>query len=365
MDVIFDYQIFRLQKYGGISRYFIELAKHLQHINGCNPFIIATNSINEYLHELHNEKIYHEESYLLKKATYNRFWDYRDEYAELLLNLKINKQSILHETYYTHRLPSKLKRVITIHDMIYELKGQNLSEKELVLNTKKEAIEQADHIIAVSENTKQDLLQFYPEAKNKVTVVHHGITKTQHKQIMPFNNDKPYILFVGNREGYKNFESLLEVYIANSEINKNFDLICFGGDSFYNNEIESINKYNLQFQVKHLKGNDDLLNSLYKGASVLAYLSNYEGFGLPVLEAMWLNCPVICSNGSSLPEVAGNCAQLINVEDKQEILNALNKILFSKDNFKDMIDAGKNRAESFSWQKCAEETYNVYKGLQN
>ena len=365
MDVIFDYQIFRLQKYGGISRYFIELAKHLQHINGCNPFIIATNSINVYLHELHNEKIYQEESYILKKATYNRFWDYRDQYAELLLNLKSNKQSILHETYYTHRLPSKLKRVITIHDMIYELKGQNLSEKELVLHTKKEAIKQADCIIAVSENTKQDLLQFYPEAKNKVTVVHHGISKIHHEFILPFNNNKPYILFVGRREGYKNFEALLEVYTSNSKIHTNFDLICFGGDPFDNYEIERINKDDLQLRVKYLKGTDDLLNSLYKGASVLAYLSSYEGFGLPVLEAMRLNCPVICSDGSSLPEVAGNCAQLINVDDKQEILNALNEILFSKEKFNEMIDSAKQRAEHFTWQKCAEETYNVYKGLQH
>lgn len=365
MNIVFDYQIFRLQKYGGISRYFIELAKHLQQIDGCNPKIISTNSINEYLKELQNTKICSPENYILKKLAYNRYLDYRDKYAKLLLDCKSNKNSILHETYYTNRIHTKLKKVITIHDMIYELIHNSSEGEKFVIQTKREAIQQADHIITVSENTKLDLLKFYPEVKDKVTVVYHGISSIDVNSIPSFDNSRPYVLFIGNREGYKNFEALLEVYVSSSKIHQDFDLICFGGQPFYEHELKIINDYNLSHQIKQINGSDDLLNSLYKGASSLAYLSTYEGFGFPVLEAFRLNCPVVCSNLSSLPEVAGNCAQLINVDDKHDILNALDNILFHRDNFAEIINKARQRAESFSWKKCAEETHQVYQKIKN
>jgi len=365
MNVFFDYQIFYLQKYGGISRYFVELAKHLNQIKDCEAKIIAPYHLNEYLQGSYPKTNSYTLNSALKKILYNRYIDKRIFVNEQAARLacQLHKPSVLHETYYTNRFKIKAPKVITIHDMIYELFSGHSEEEKHNIENKKRAILEADAIIAVSENTKKDLISLYPQATNKTSVVYHGIKHIDEKSIKPYKNLKPYILFVGNRDWYKNFSILLEVYTANPDISSNFDLICFGGRNFTVEEQSLIDKYHLSSQVKLLKGDDLLLNQLYKGASVLAYLSKYEGFGFPVLEAMNFNCPVICSKGSSLPEVAGNFATLIDVSEKQEVEKALKNVLFYPDVETRSNKQIKEWISNFTWSKCASQTMEVYKKL--
>lgn len=365
MNVFFDYQIFYLQKYGGISRYFVELTKHLNQITDCEAKIIAPFHQNEYLLNKESEAFSIPLNPLLKKLSYNRLIDKRLFMNEWMARkaCEQNTGSILHETYYTHRFKVRAPKVITIHDMIYELYSTNSEAEKKIIKNKKQAIIEADKIIAVSQSTKKDLISLYPQVKDKIEVVYHGISEVDTESISAYPHAKPYILFVGNRDWYKNFESLLQVYCQNKEIQSEFDLVCFGGQDFTPSELEFIKKYNLSSKIKLVKGSDHLLNQLYKSASVLAYLSKYEGFGFPVLEAFRCGCPVICSNSSSLPEVAGNFATMIDVSDKQEIESALKKVLFSSNSTTDLKSQTKHWVNSFTWEKCALETHKVYSSL--
>lgn len=273
------------------------------------------------------------------------------------------KNTVLHETYYTNRIEVKAPKVITIHDMIYELFHNNLEAEKEIIQQKKQAILEADAIIAVSENTKKDLLSFYPEAKDKTFVVHHGVSQSTYPEINKYNRPKPFMLHIGNRGWYKNFEQLLEVFGEQKNINAAFDLICFGGGMATPKEEALIKKYNLQDKVFFVSGDDTLLISLYKSAAALIYISNYEGFGMPVLEAMALSCPVLCSNTSSLPEVYGNAALAIDPKNKEALVEGMNTILFDSVLRKNLVQAGLIRAAQFTWKKCAQETLAIYKTL--
>jgi len=365
MNVFFDYQIFYLQRYGGISRYFYELAKELDELENCKPKIVVPYNANEYIgKEKHNRFILTFPP-LLKKIFYNRFYDRHIFMNEYLLRKMTSdrKNTILHETYYTNRVKTNAPRVITIHDMIYELFHNDLADEKMIIAQKKQAIEEADCIIAVSENTKKDLLNLYPAAEAKTHVVYHGVSQSAYPQINKFSRPKPFMLHVGNRGWYKNFELLLEVFGEQKNINTAFDLICFGGGKITPQEERLVNKYNLRDKVHFITGDDTVLISLYKGAAALIYISNYEGFGMPVLEAMALSCPVLSSNTSSLPEVYGNAALAIDPKSKEALIEGMTSILLNDAERKKLIRAGLERSAQFTWKKCAQETFELYKKL--
>ena len=155
---------------------------------------------------------------------------------------------------------------------------------------------------------------------------------------------------------------LIKSYSLSKKIMTDFDLLCFGGGNFSDREIVAIKQLKIPFSnVKNIQGNNDVLRELYCNAFALVYPSLYEGFGLPVLDAMTLGCPVISSNSSSLPEVYGNAAISFNPNSESELLNSFTQII--EDNFlrKEMIKKGIEVSKLFSWKKCAEQTIEVYK----
>lgn len=363
MKVLFDSQIFVLQKAGGISRYFCELAIALDQLERGSSVILAPFNHNQHLAEV-PEYLKLKVSYLRQILFKNRFWNQE----ELLIArftkkyLRRNPSTILHETYYTQRTPGKFKRVITIHDMIHELFETPSADEKRVLALRRRAIEEADQIIVVSENTKKDLLRFYPNAKDKTTVVYHGIRPVA--PVIGFKaHTKPYMLFVGNRSWYKNFDRLLSVYGTASEINEKMDLICFGSSPFNEGELKQMQEYGLINKVHHRQGTDQELANFYNQAVLLAYVSEYEGFGMPVLEAMAAHCPVLCSNKSSLPEVAGDAACLVDVKNNHEIMAGILKISKDESYRQTLIDRGSQHFGKFTWQKTAIETLAVYQSM--
>lgn len=365
MNVFFDYQIFYLQRYGGISRYFYELACELNEIENCKPGIIVPYNANEYIEKEKHRKFISTFPPLLKKVFYNRFYDmhlFMNEYTLRKLTSG-KKNTVLHETYYTNRIKTSVPRVITIHDMIYERFHNGLPDEKLIIEQKKRAIEESDCIIAVSENTRKDLLDLYPSAASKTHVVYHGVTQSSHPGIDKFVHTKPFILHVGNRGWYKNFELLLEVFGEQKSINASFDLICFGGGKVTPKEEILIKKHGLRDKVLFLSGGDALLVSLYKAAQALIYISNYEGFGMPVLEAMALSCPVLCSNTSSLPEVYGSAALAIDPKNREALIHGMSTILSDDPVRNNLIRSGLSQSARFTWKRCAEETFDLYKTL--
>lgn len=365
MNVYFDYQIFYLQRYGGISRYFFELANELNKITSCSSQIVAPFHSNNYLQSAGHQKFILTFQPALRKLFYNRLYNRQIWINEAMTRLVCSgkKNAVIHETYYTNRFSVRAPKVITIHDMIHEIYPSGQEGDKVLISQKKKAIQEADAVIAVSENTRKDLLTFYPQAKDKTFVVHHGVRHVDPEMIKGYVHSKPFFLHVGNRGWYKNFERLLRVYAEQKSIHENADLICFGGGNFTESELELIKKHNLQTKVHLVSGDDNVLNALYKSALALVYISSYEGFGMPVLEAMNLSCPVICSNNSSIPEVAGDAAWMIDGENEQNLLDALKSVISDSRLRTNLAGLGKDRANLFSWSKCADQTHSIYKKL--
>ncbi|MBW4561959.1 MAG: glycosyltransferase family 4 protein [Mojavia pulchra JT2-VF2] len=367
MKIVYDYQIFNEQKYGGISRYICEVANRIAQIEGFDVKILACSYINKHLESVNPELVIGMQRQHIPKtkilidklnAQFSKFW------------LKSNKPSIIHETYYstTRIAPKGSRTVVTVYDMIHEKFNfllNNKLDRELTLS-KIEATKRADHIICISNSTKQDLLEILDINPDKVSVIYLGHSLI-HKSKIDWKlniQSKPYILYVGQRAGYKNFERLLQAYASNQNIQRDFNLICCGANSFSTHELDLICKLGLNGnKVIHVTTDDQALVKLYREASVFIYPSLYEGFGLPLLEAMSLECPVVCSNTSSLPEVAGEAAEFFDPYSTESIANSLEKVLYSSERAKNLIKLGKQRVKAFSWEACAKQTCSLYRSL--
>ena len=172
---------------------------------------------------------------------------------------------------------------------------------------------------------------------------------------------QPFLLYVGLREGYKNFEGLLRAYSASPTLKNGYDLVCFGGGPFNHTECDIIDSLGLNANsVRHASGNDDKLASYYRAARAFVFPSLYEGFGIPPLEAMHYGCPVACSNTSSIPEVVGDAGLYFDPHDLESVKFTLQKIVSDDQLRKDLITSGNERIKQFSWKKCAEETLAIY-----
>ncbi|GMR05490.1 MAG: glycosyltransferase family 1 protein [Gammaproteobacteria bacterium] len=274
---------------------------------------------------------------------------------------------IIHETYFSRYInwSRKALHVVTVYDMIHELFPDNFPGKLQVIEQKKAAVEKADRVICISENTKNDLLKLYDIPEEKVSVVHLGfemqISDVKMPQKKAGYDDMKYLLYVGERHGYKNFTKFLQAYAASSFLRENFMVVCFGGGPFKACENERFLELKLSSkQIKQIAGGDQLLAKYYQDAELFVFPSLYEGFGIPLLEAMSNNCPVACSHAGSIPEIAGTAAAFFDPEDADSIRDVIEKIIQSNDLLTDLRQKGAKRIHSFSWEKCARVTLNVY-----
>jgi glycosyltransferase involved in cell wall biosynthesis len=175
---------------------------------------------------------------------------------------------------------------------------------------------------------------------------------------------EPFLLYVGNRGGYKNFLRLLEAYGASPQLKTGYKLICFGGGAFQADELKTMQTLGLDSgQVTQLGGDDQLLAKLYERASAFIFPSLYEGFGIPPLEAMSHDCPVVCSNTSSIPEVVGDAGEYFDPADADSMREAIERVVTSDNHRKLLISKGRARLKYFSWDRCAVETLDIYMRL--
>lgn len=368
MKILFDQQTFCMQQYGGISRYFSELAHHISLIPEHQIEIFAPLYINEHLSP--SEKIT-----IRGRKVPHISWvgDIAIEAIDSALSLFQTKPrkdvDIFHETYFTlvDSCPVSAKRIITVYDMIHERSPDNHYPWNRTLHAKKKAVQRADHIICISENTRKDLIELLDVPENKTSVVYLGYSLSAKCTKKTYITKKPYLLYVGDRGKHKNFTTLLLAFAHSPRIRGHFSLICFGGGKFNTSEKELMNDLDIApTEVIQVSGDDGTLAGLYSTSSAFIYPSLYEGFGIPPLEAMSFDCPVICSNTSSLPEVVGDAAEFFNPLEEDSIGCAIERVVTSQDHSAQLVKKGYARVNKFSWKKCAKETLDVYcKVLKN
>lgn len=364
MKIAFDSQIFTMQEYGGISRYICSLAQQLNTHHDVEAKIFAPLHINAYADSLptslaygvkvprirNTGRIVHAASQLLSRVAISRF-----------------KPQIVHETYFSSlsSTPKNARCVITVHDMIHERFSSAFPRNDPPTSEwKKMSIMRAEHVICVSEHTKQDLLELIDISPEKISVVHHGFDPLNLPALVRQNANQPYLLYVGTRRGYKNFDGLLRAYANSSWLKANLRIVCFGGGRLLANELSLIKSLGLTLQqVEQVSGSDEQLATFYKNAAAFVYPSLYEGFGIPPLEAMSLNCPVICSDASSIPEVVGDAAEYFDAKNIDSITTAIEGVLQSAEKRNYFIAKGVVRCSSFTWKRCANETLAVYENL--
>ena len=337
MHILYDNTIFYLQRHGGISRYFSELINRLKLFEDVN---IDTFKFLKIL----PRRIAHRKNFILD------------------LKLMFSHHDIYHPTYYSSSVKKRkgLKTIVTVYDMIHEMFLSDYDSFKRDIEIKKSSILSADHIICISQTTKQDLKKIYHVSDSDITVVYLGSTLSLNGEKVEFKkSDRPYILYVGKRDYYKNFNILLAAF-SNMELKKEFDLICFGGGRFSKSELAEFRRLGVGKAIFYYEGEDNLLRFYYKNSEVFVHTSQYEGFGLAALEAMDNECMVIASRAGSISEITGDAVLLFDPDNITELESCIAKIINDKQIKNEYIARGKERAKIFSWDNTAHETYKVY-----
>ena len=391
MKILYDYQIFTKQNYGGVSRYFYELMDNLR-----------AHKIDIEIPINYSKNIYIKEADFLSRPLkgYTEYKDFllglrpkgKAKIYKLLQKLnfiknaetanqkisieRLKKQNfdIFHPTYYDSyflKYIGKKPFVLTIYDMIHETYPELFSADNKIARQKKILAQKAEKIIAISENTKKDIIKFIGINEDKILVIHLGNSINRQENNLKINTDllkklpEKYILFVGNRASYKNFDNFSKALIPLFKINKKLNAVCAGGGEFSDKEINFFKTFNITDKFRQYSVNDSDMTLLYKNALVFVFPSLYEGFGLPILEAFNCGCPVAASNRGSLPEIAGNAAVYFNPEDISSITDAINNIIADDGTKEKMKKNGFEQLKKFSWEKTAEKTLDVYNSILN
>jgi glycosyltransferase involved in cell wall biosynthesis len=330
-SVVLDDIIFRLQAFGGVSEFWRRLSLEL---DGATDLAIRHRP--------------------------GRRWQRFLPVAE--------RCDVLHSSHFRVPLRSSTACVTTVHDLTYEL-GM-VSGRAAVPNLwqRKKAVERAQAIVAISESTRREMLEFYGDRLRPgvaVLTIPHGRTYAAPSgDSLParFELDRPYVLHVGNRAQYKNFERGLRGFAMSVYALDGSELLCTG-PPFTRAERDLARSLDVGSRVRHvgLVSSADL-GVLYEHAEALLYPSVYEGFGLPPLDAMSLGCPVVAANSSSIPEVVGNAGVLVDGTDVEAIASGLN-IIAQPAERRLRVASGFERAALFSWQKAGASYAEVYRQL--
>jgi len=370
MEIVIDGAIYQLQARGGISRVFSEILPRMCNIDDSLRICILTQGLLKQSLPRHAHITPCPIPYINRCPYPGRHWKPIICTANKLMNcLKAGsgKDKIWQSTYYTISKKWKGYSIVTVHDMVHERFPDlyNSKNDERFRAIKRHCIRQADAAICVSENTRKDLLHFYGLNVDSIYVVPNACSGIFKKGQTGDNNieiptDQPFLLYVGSRTCYKNFDLLIHAYSKwpqHEEIN----LLFVGGKPWSQSEQRVLTELGIQSHVKLLRNVDDkTLCYFYNQAVGFVHPSLYEGFGITLLEAMACGCPVIASRIPSTIETAKDCPIYFDPTEEDELLNALDIALSQGRNSK-RVRAGLERVKSYSWDRTAAQTLEVYR----
>lgn len=366
MKVLFDHQTFTFQPWGGVSRLFCELLREFANQQNVDADLSLRYSSNHYINNAgiaDCRDIFPSCSAKWKTALVRAA-----NQRESTKRIRQGAYDIFHPTYYDAyflRFLNDKPFILSVYDMTPERTGQGLSVWERLATRKASLIKKATRIIAISENTKRDIVELCGTDPNKIDVVPLAtsltVDDTDSGPGRELDLPQDYVLYVGSRHSYKNFTGLVEAISPLLRSHPGLSLLCAGGGTFSPTENGLIKRLGIESKVVHVPfANDAALAQLYSGATVFVFPSKYEGFGIPVLEAFACNCPVATSNQASLPEVAGDAAILFDPSDKADMSQAIGSLLDNEMQRERLRQAGKTRLELFTWKKTAERTLRSY-----
>ena len=369
MKIFFDHQTFSLQDYGGISRYYSELINAINNTQADEAHLSLLFTDNIHIRDVYDKfySLYNGNSFPRKISI-----QYRLNKLFCKYEIKKNNFDIFHATYYDPYFVNLIRNkpsVVTFLDMIHERysnKYLGLAADRRITKRKRELAEKSTAIIAISENTKNDIIQLFNVEPEKISVIPLGSSLQKVATFEPvyslFSDRPPYLLFVGNRDYYKNFVWFIKAICPIIHKYK-IHVICAGGGAFNSQERQLLSTLKIQDSVIQEPITDNKLAILYQNAIAFVFPSLYEGFGIPILEAFTCDCPCILSNCSSLPEVAGDAALYIDPEDSETLVNAVENLYSNNRLRMKLVERGRERLVSYSWKETAVKTLNLYHSL--
>lgn len=402
MRILYDHQIFTHQKFGGISRYYFELYKRFVNESYDSAQIAIKYTDNDYLHKSGlaiTNTISMSERLIEPIESYNRFITksnfkgkgrlfnltrklqnkpllnlknlnpspYENNQDVSIDHIKNGKFDIFHPTYYdTYFLEfiNKKPYVVTIHDLIHELFpelwGYERTRKHETFKLR--FLKNASRIISISEQTKKDIVDIYNIPGEKIKVIHLANSLNE-KYTRKTKIPEKFILYIGSRGYHKNFYFALRSIASYLNKKRNLYLLCCGGTEFSKSEINYFANLGLNDKILHLEPNDQELTYIYKKALVLLLPSIYEGFGIPLLEAASLGCPVVASDIPCFREIAEDSIEYFEKKNVESLRESITKVCEDKKLRKALTTKALERSKLFSWEKTYTETRNLYNQL--
>ena len=362
MKILYDGQIFTLQPVGGANRYFTNVISGLP--SEFKP-TLTTCLVRETTFPSHPSlKVYAFPRFGFRPGRLS-YWCEKMYFKSVI---ELCSPRIIHQTYYTTLIQepleanSKRRLVVTVYDMLQEIFPEEIDPKGTDRRAKKLAVERADLVICISQNTKKDLVEYYRVPESKIRVIPLAANNfTKSTEDLPINSK--YFLFVGTRWSYKNFYRFATAFSQVAKTEKDVSL-CLVGPTLTKYEEKFFAHLGITDKVVSLGyTSDSMLAALYSKCIALVYPSLYEGFGIPLLEAMQNDAPVLASRSSSIPEVTGDAALLFDPRSESSMKEAMKEILQKSSLREELIYKGRVRASHFSWERSVQKTIEAYNFL--